>query len=250
MPVPLATEVLPLFEPRPAHILAHTGKWITARVQACAQGAHLLSVQTDVPIRGGTSGGPVVTDDGRLLGVVSHSGSAASSPESTGGIPRPHLTAPLWLVRQMVGAGLEDGEREAVGVSAALGHFTSRGGGARMTTATGHVSEVDLHGFHPGTLTSTDLVEGLVRQAWKMGLTELVIIHGHAWHRASPRPFANTNTGYLGVTLRRILRSGGDLRRYMYTRIDVSDPGTTRVRLKPNPAPTRDDFDALPEPDF
>lgn len=110
--------------------------------------------------------------------------------------------------------------------------------------------EVDLHGYHPSTINEKDLIATLVREAWEMGKSELRFIHGHGLNRHNPRPFANTNTGSLGLTVRGILRNDRGLRQWIYAKLDVSDFGTTTVRLKPNPSPNRSDFDELPDSDF
>jgi DNA-nicking Smr family endonuclease len=110
--------------------------------------------------------------------------------------------------------------------------------------------DIDLHGYHPRSIQGGPIVEDLVRQSWEMGLSELTLIHGHGMNRGSPRPFANTNTGYLGLTVRHILRYDRSLRQWMYAKFDVSDRGATTIRLRPNPAPSRTEFDALPESDF
>jgi hypothetical protein len=81
----------------PAHVLTHTGRWISGHVRQIVTDAHNLALCPDEQIEGGTSGGPVVTDDGLLLGVVSWTGGRLGS------IPRPHLTAPVWLARRMLG---------------------------------------------------------------------------------------------------------------------------------------------------
>src|SRR5689334_12835967 len=107
---------------------------------------------------------------------------------------------------------------------------------------------IDLHGYHPNTVH--DLVLKLVRQSHEMGLIRLTLIHGHALNRPISRPFANTNTGYLGLTVRSILRNESSLRQWMYAKIDVSDPGVTKITLKPNPEPSRTDFEPLPDRDF
>jgi hypothetical protein len=112
--------------PFPAHILAHTGKWITARAQQCAPQAPTLWIEPDVPIRAGTSGGAVVTEDGQLLGVVSHT-SEVHEPQSpprpvTGSIPRPHLAAPRMARAADAGpqaAGIAGQTRTATGPAAA-----------------------------------------------------------------------------------------------------------------------------------
>lgn len=112
--------------------------------------------------------------------------------------------------------------------------------------------EVDLHGYHPATVREAGLLAKIIKQAWEMGKEELVIIHGHGMSRGNPRPFANTNTGYLGLSVRRALRNTPELRRWMFAKIDVSHDGSTTIRIKPNPRPTRTEVDEsiFPELDF
>lgn len=107
----LATTEFPYGARIPAHVFTHTGQWITGHVAQWRPESPKLSLEPDEAIQGGTSGGPVVTDDGRLLGVVSWSGQAAPGSKQierdaawvrSGAIPRPHLTAPVWLVPQML----------------------------------------------------------------------------------------------------------------------------------------------------
>jgi len=112
--------------------------------------------------------------------------------------------------------------------------------------------EIDLHGYHPQTIRDGDLLPKILQQAWEMGEKELIIIHGHGKGKGIPPQFANTNTGYLGLVIRGLLRHDKRLRQWMYSRIYVSHPGATRVRLRSNSNPTRSNFDnnALPERDF
>ena len=98
-----------------------------------------------------------------------------------------------------------------------------RGEGARgrgcVTGATepARGRDMDLHGYHPHTIERTGLIASLVQQSWEMGLSSLELIHGHALGRpGTPRPFANTNTGWLGLTVGHILRSDRTLRQWMY----------------------------------
>jgi hypothetical protein len=70
---------------------------LPAHVTQWALGAATLGMEVDGDIKGGTSGGPVVTSTGRLWGIVS-SGARVTQ------IPRVHLAAPAWLVRQMLPA--------------------------------------------------------------------------------------------------------------------------------------------------
>jgi Trypsin-like peptidase domain len=101
--IPLATAEMPFDEPVPAHVLAHTGRWISGRVrQMCFDAqAETLVLDPDEQVEPGTSGSPVVMDDGLLLGVVS---TAAEGGDRSSTIARPHLAAPVWLVRQMLPA--------------------------------------------------------------------------------------------------------------------------------------------------
>ncbi len=75
-------------KPFAVEILAHTGEWIAGRAVAPRE------IETEVAIQSGTSGGPVITMDGKLLGVVSWGNKEV-------GIARPYLDAPLRLARLM-----------------------------------------------------------------------------------------------------------------------------------------------------
>ncbi|MGH7267688.1 MAG: hypothetical protein ACREMB_22960, partial [Candidatus Rokuibacteriota bacterium] len=104
-PVRLAIEEFEVSVPVPAYVFTHDKGVIEVRVEQTAPASQVLWLQADAHIEGGTSGGPVVTRDGRLRGIISHSGSVLGETRSDGSIPRVHLTAPLWLVRQMVSRG-------------------------------------------------------------------------------------------------------------------------------------------------
>ena len=83
-----------------------------------------------------------------------------------------------------------------------------------------------------------------------MGENDVTLIHGHGRNRGISPGFVNTNTGYFGLEIRRALRRDKELRQWIrYTTLDCSDMGVTRVKLKPNRAPTRSklDYDLLPE---
>jgi len=56
--------------------------------------------------------------------------------------------------------------------------------------------------------------------------------------------FYNTKTGVFGLAIRRILRNKRKLRRWIkYTTLDCRQWGATKVKLKPNPAPSRTSLD-------
>jgi hypothetical protein len=114
------------------------------------------------------------------------------------------------------------------------------------------MAELDFHDYHPRTILGSELIETGIRQAWEMGERTLTLIHGHSRYHAVRRPFANTNTGWLGLTIRHILRHGQSLREFMFAKIDCSHNGSTTIRLRENPSPSRTafNFEALPERDY
>jgi hypothetical protein len=113
--------------------------------------------------------------------------------------------------------------------------------------------EIDLHGYHPTDLDRAAhkeaLLANIARQAWEMGETELTIIHGHGQNRVLSPGFVNTNTGYFGLRIRDEFRHHKELRKWVaYTTLDCSHNGSTSVKLKRNPAPTRNKLEPLPAP--
>lgn len=100
--------------------------------------------------------------------------------------------------------------------------------------------EIDLHGYHPDEIALAKIIE----QAWETGAEHVWLIHGHGRNRGISPGFVNTNTGYFGLRIRNELRNDKGLRRWiMHTTIDCSHDGSTCVKLKPNPNPTRTDLD-------
>jgi len=121
----------------------------------------------------------------------------------------------------------------------------------RVTTLAGtliakatHV-RIDLHGYRPSEIAWNGLLIKIVQQCWEMGETELRLIHGHGRSRGKTPGFFNTKTGVFGLAIRRVLRRKRQLRQWIkYTTLDCRDWGMTRVKLKPNPAPSRTRLDA------
>jgi S1-C subfamily serine protease len=101
-PVPICTADFPIGEPISVFIRTHRGQWVEGHARQPRLHASTLWIEAGEGILGGTSGGPVVTTDGRLIGVVSTAGGEVGQPHRDVTMPRLHLTAPGYLVRQML----------------------------------------------------------------------------------------------------------------------------------------------------
>src|SRR3974390_219033 len=100
--------------------------------------------------------------------------------------------------------------------------------------------KIDLHGYHPSEIVFNGVLKSVVQQCWETGETELTLIHGHGRNRGISPGFVNTNTGYLGLCIRRALRHDDGFREWIFrSPLDCSQMGRASVRLKPNPSPTR-----------
>lgn len=82
------------------HVFTHRDSWITGRATRYGLGppGPQICLRTDASIEGGTSGGPVVDDDGTLVGLVSHN----SGVNHDGMMPVPHLALPRWIWRRII----------------------------------------------------------------------------------------------------------------------------------------------------
>ncbi|HYK90287.1 MAG TPA: serine protease [Acidobacteriota bacterium] len=78
-------------------ILTHTGEWVIGKATSPRVGAHLVFVEAEKSIKGGTSGGPIVNELGQLVGLVSTFGGTGGHSRS-GPSPCPSLTLPVWIL--------------------------------------------------------------------------------------------------------------------------------------------------------
>src|SRR5947209_5716554 len=102
--------------------------------------------------------------------------------------------------------------------------------------------EIDLHLYHPRDIVESGVLHQLVQQAWEKGETSLTLIHGHGRNRGGSPGFVNTNTGYFGLCIRRTLRNDTSLRQWIrHSTLDCHAMGSTSIRLKTNPTPTREE---------
>jgi hypothetical protein len=81
----------------PALIRSHKKIWIKGEAKQTHSRAHRAWVEAQEQIEGGTSGGPIITYDGKLVGIVSHFSETGGACE--GLTPIPHLTLPAWAVK-------------------------------------------------------------------------------------------------------------------------------------------------------
>ena len=96
------------------------------------------------------------------------------------------------------------------------------------------MGQIDLHGYHPRDDDLYEAIKTSLQKAHDAGLSKLRIIHGHGLNRSSNYHicrFVNSNTGYLGQTVRGILRVK-ELRPWMLAKFDCSHDGSTIVRLR------------------
>lgn len=93
------------------------------------------------------------------------------------------------------------------------------------------VAEFDLHGYYPGDIYH-GLLTQVVRQAWEMGASDLVLIHGHGRNRGITPGFVNTNTGALGLAVRSTLKNSSDLREWIYHSTIYRGENNSRKQLR------------------
>ena len=79
--MPICRDDFPHFEPFKAHILSHDKGWVEAEARQVNMRGNVV-LTSSKGINGGTPGGPIVTDDGRLIGVCSSAGGAVGSPRA------------------------------------------------------------------------------------------------------------------------------------------------------------------------
>ena len=108
-PIPLFTGTLAFRESINVYVFTHKGTWLKGKVtQYSTETFHRVCLETEEPIEGGTSGSPVINEAGELVVIVSNSGNDPAGP--TGGYvgiegaPRPNLTLPRWICRQIESA--------------------------------------------------------------------------------------------------------------------------------------------------
>jgi hypothetical protein len=100
-PLKLCDADFPLFEPFPVYVFTHEGIWVSGVSKQTRLNSTALHVEFNRPIPGGTSGSPVVNDEGEVLGVISWVSEPNPNALCAASVPRPMLTLPVWTVQQI-----------------------------------------------------------------------------------------------------------------------------------------------------
>lgn len=79
----------------PVNIFTHRNTWIRCEA-TCYSAYGSIAIKSDEYIEGGTSGSPIVNDNGELVAIVSNS-SEPGTMNMIGSSPQPSLTLPVWL---------------------------------------------------------------------------------------------------------------------------------------------------------
>jgi len=102
-PVSLWSEDVELFKRFPIYVYNYDKKWVKGEAQQCTEDAPQLAITTNKQVVGGASGGPVVNENGDLVGVISLSSiCVGKNDKCVGMIPRPHMTLPVWIIRKIM----------------------------------------------------------------------------------------------------------------------------------------------------
>ena len=107
-PVPVCRRNFELFQKFRVHIYTHKDTWVTGSAMQCSENSERLYVEANEQIEGGTSGGPIINDEGELVGIVSHFTLPGEGMDKcNGGAPRPHLALPVWVCDRIFGGSAE-----------------------------------------------------------------------------------------------------------------------------------------------
>lgn len=107
-PVPICTAETPHFDrfidenKIAGHILTHDKGWVNITMWLPRSVDRNIWVEPTDPIEGGTSGGPIVNENGQLVGICS-----AGSNSGGASHPSPHLALPVWVWRKATVARAE-----------------------------------------------------------------------------------------------------------------------------------------------
>jgi len=102
-PVPLSIRQFEVGQSCPVFIFTHKRKWIAGRVTRYGMPGQPFGSSVVLfaeGIESGTSGSPVVTANGLLLGIVSHTSSHRTG-EASGSLPIANMSLPHWVLARI-----------------------------------------------------------------------------------------------------------------------------------------------------
>ena len=105
-PVPLCCDELKPDQSFPIQVYTHLGKWITGSATAFCLNPKILVLKMHEPCGHGTSGGPVVNEAGKLVGVWSQSrgiGRGDEMRQTATQCPYLAMALPVWVRRAILG---------------------------------------------------------------------------------------------------------------------------------------------------
>lgn len=90
-----------------AFVLNRDRKWVAMEMVNGAYDGVSLAFSSKTQIEGGASGGPIVTTEGELLGVVSWAGEITKHmPTCQGTFSRPMKALPVWLAHMIINSSM------------------------------------------------------------------------------------------------------------------------------------------------
>ena len=103
---------------------------------------------------------------------------------------------------------------------------------------------VDLHHYSPKQVcTSNGILSRLCWESYLLGARRLVLIHGHGRSRGKRPGRSGTNTGRLGLQIRKTLLNHKGLRLWVFpSTLRRSDRSSTSIKLRRNPKPSKTSF--------
>lgn len=94
-----------------AWIRTHYGTWIRCRAEVFRKISSTIALTAEGQVRGGTSGGPVVDENGEVLGIASNfSDHTTECVGCTGWIPWVRMALPVWAVEEILASQCDAGE--------------------------------------------------------------------------------------------------------------------------------------------
>lgn len=101
-PVPICKRKVVPFQKYPVYILNYGGAWVKGIAKhTFYKDAYRLNIIAEEQIIGGASGGPIVNENGELIGIVSSASIRKQGEICEAFAPIPFLALPVWIVKKI-----------------------------------------------------------------------------------------------------------------------------------------------------